>query len=128
MLKIEANNLGESKVIRYPTNYAYYFLGASFGILIVLYVINSIIHSFIDGCSGGTGALILKKIVLSDLDAVRTAFKIRTVDPYLIIQYDFTLKRTTTVNVDSSETVQVASWHDLDIEFPITQNSINNDT
>jgi len=73
------------------------------------------------------GALVLKKIVLSDLDAVRTAFKIKTVDPYLIVQYDFTLKKTTTVHIDPSEATQEATWHDLQIEFPISQRSISKD-
>ncbi len=116
----------DGKATKYPTHFAYYFLGASFGFLFVLYLINSIIHSFIDGCSGGSGALVLKKIVLTDLDAVRTAFNIKTVDPYLIVQYDFTLKKTTTVHVDASAAVQKATWHDLQIEFPISQRSVNN--
>ena len=93
--------------------------------MIVLYIVHSIFHYFIDGCAGGRGALALQKVVLSDLDGVRKAFKIKTVDPYLIIQYDSSLKRTSTMHIDAAEEMQEASWNDLDVEFPISQSSIS---
>ena len=102
---------------KYPTHYGYYFLGASFGFWLY-YIVHSIFHYFID-CAGRKGPSHSRKLYyLSRWSA--EAFKIKTVDPYLIIQIRHS--KDSTMHIDAADK---ASWNDLDVEFPISQSSIS---
>ena len=101
------------------TIFSFRLVLCSFVFLLLLYYISSPFH--FGACTGGKGTLVLNGIALSDLGEVPDTMGVKTVEPYIIFQYDGKLMRSEVKKDCGNE----ASWNNLDMEFGVTQQSLD---
>lgn len=109
---------------RNQVSHIYFLLVVVCGSIVFFYILYYVYAFFIAGvirCESGAGKLILNNVMLSDLKNEGILSQLDANDPYVIFQYDGNQGRTSVFRDSGSS----ASWEGVNIEFPITQRSLD---